>query len=38
MPDKITIVLNKFTNKIKNIVGNDLYKVILYGSYARRRL
>lgn len=32
---EIDEITNEITNHIKNILGNKLYKVILYGSYAR---
>lgn len=35
MPNSISIVLNEFKAKIKELLGNRIKKVILYGSYAR---
>lgn len=35
MPEQIKIVLNQYVRKIKEIYGDTLQKVILYGSYAR---
>jgi predicted nucleotidyltransferase len=33
--DEVQDILNDFILKVKNIIGNDLDKVIVYGSYAR---
>ena len=38
MPRKITTVLDIFVNGVKEILGDHLKRIILYGSYARRRL
>jgi len=35
---KITTIFDEFINEVKEILGNDLERIILYGSYARRRL
>lgn len=35
MPDIISTILFGFANQIKDILGNKLTKVIVYGSYAR---
>lgn len=35
MPDSISNILFGFTRQIKNILGSNLSKVIVYGSYAR---
>lgn len=35
MPEQIRIALNQYVSKIKEIYGDMLQKVILYGSYAR---
>ena len=35
MPNNINKILNEFTNKVKELLGNRLKKIILYGSYAR---
>ncbi|MCM1201703.1 MAG: nucleotidyltransferase domain-containing protein [Bacteroides fragilis] len=35
MPIKINDLLNQYVNKIKDIYGQHLKAVILYGSYAR---
>ncbi len=38
MPKKINLILRQFISEISEILGDRLKKVILYGSYARRRL
>ena len=35
MPRTITTILNIFINGVKEILGDHLEKIILYGSYAR---
>lgn len=35
MPDDIRNVVYRFSIQLKNLLGNRLAKVILYGSYAR---
>lgn len=35
MPSSINKILIEFNNQVKEILGNRLKKVILYGSYAR---
>lgn len=35
MPNSINIALNEFKEKVKEILGDRLKKIILYGSYAR---
>lgn len=35
MPNNIEQVINIFSEKIKNILGERVKKIILYGSYAR---
>ena len=35
MKNTIKQILNEYTNGIKNILGNRLTQIILYGSYAR---
>ena len=35
MPEQIRTALNQYVRKIKEIYGNALQKVILYGSYSR---
>jgi len=35
MPDIISSILFGFTKQIKDMLGSDLVKVIVYGSYAR---
>lgn len=32
---QLNIITDEVTNSIKDIMGNKLYKIILYGSYAR---
>ena len=38
LPNNIQISINKFVLECKKILGRRLKKIILYGSYARRRL
>lgn len=38
MPNTINNILNDFTKKVKELLGNRVKKILLYGSYARRRL
>lgn len=38
MPKTIDTVLDIFVNGVRKILGDHLKKIILYGSYARRRL
>ena len=38
LPNNIQISINKFVLECKKILGKRLKKIILYGSYARRRL
>jgi len=33
--NRIEDILNEFISKAKNIIGDDLDKIIVYGSYAR---
>lgn len=35
MPNNIQSILNEFLEEVKNILGNRLKKIVLYGSYAR---
>ena len=35
MPNNIQKIINDFLEEVKNILGNRLKKIILYGSYAR---
>ena len=35
MPKTITVILDVFVNGVKEILGNHLKKIVLYGSYAR---
>ena len=35
MPDKIHNIVYQFSQKLKKIIGKNLSKVIVYGSYAR---
>lgn len=35
MPDIISNILFGFSGQIKNVLGNKLSKVLVYGSYAR---
>ena len=38
LPINIRQSINKFVKECNKILGNRLKKIILYGSYARRRL
>lgn len=38
MPNKIDLIIKQFISETSEILGDRLKKVILYGSYARRRL
>ena len=35
MPDNVSVLVYKFTQELKEILGANLSKVIVYGSYAR---
>ncbi len=35
MPNRISTVLYQFASQLRQLLGDDLIKVILYGSYAR---
>ena len=35
MPKSIENIINEFTNNVKELLGNRVKKIILYGSYAR---
>ena len=35
IPENINLVLQKFINGVQEILGDNLEKIILYGSYAR---
>lgn len=35
MPDNVSIIVYRFTQELKRILGAKLSKVIVYGSYAR---
>ena len=37
IPKKVNDIINTFIEEVENILGNNLEKIILYGSYARRR-
>ena len=37
IPNSIKDVINEFINKVNEILENRIEKIILYGSYARRR-
>ncbi len=37
IPENISKIIQEFTVGVNNILGNRLKKIILYGSYARRR-
>lgn len=37
IPNSIKDVINEFINKVNEILENRIKKIILYGSYARRR-
>ena len=38
LPNNIQSSINKFVLECKKLLGKRLKKIILYGSYARRRL
>ena len=38
IPNNVEKVIDEFTSKVTKLLGNHLKKIILYGSYARRRL
>ncbi len=38
MPKSVNDEIKKFIEEITKLLGNRLKKIILYGSYARRRL
>ena len=38
MPNTINNILNDFTKQVRDLLGNRVKKILLYGSYARRRL
>lgn len=38
IPPKINKIIEEFVLETKKILGDNLKKIILYGSYARRRL
>lgn len=35
MPNNVKKIINDFLNKVEEVLGNRLRKIILYGSYAR---
>ncbi len=35
MPSNINIVINEFTKRVRELLGDRIKKIILYGSYAR---
>lgn len=35
MPNSINSILNEFTEKVRELLGSRVKKIILYGSYAR---
>ncbi|MBR2587735.1 MAG: nucleotidyltransferase domain-containing protein [Bacilli bacterium] len=35
MPNNVSNVINEFTKKVRELLGDRLKKIILYGSYAR---
>ena len=37
IPENINKILQKFIEGVNKILGNRVKKIILYGSYARRR-
>ena len=37
IPNNVENIINEFSNKVKDLLGAHLNKIILYGSYARRR-
>ncbi len=38
MPSDINKIIDEFVNGVREILGGRMKKIILYGSYARRRL
>ena len=38
IPENIKNIIDEFVIGVKEILGNRLKQIILYGSYARRRL
>lgn len=38
IPENINNIINEFITGVNNILGDRVEKIILYGSYARRRL
>ncbi len=38
IPNEISQIIDKFVAGVNEILGNRVKKIILYGSYARRRL
>ena len=38
IPNNVKNIINEFINGINKILGDRVKKIILYGSYARRRL
>ncbi len=38
IPNNVNKVINEFIIGINKLLGNRVKKIILYGSYARRRL
>ncbi len=38
MPDNIIEIVDQFVAKVRETLGKRMNKIILYGSYARRRL
>lgn len=37
LPENINVIIDRFILGVNEILGNRVKKVILYGSYARRR-
>lgn len=37
IPENVKNIINEFITEINKILGNRIKKIILYGSYARRR-
>ena len=37
IPNNVNKIINEFVSGVNEILGNRLKKIILYGSYARRR-
>ena len=37
IPKKVNEILNEFVDGVNKILGERVKKIILYGSYARRR-